>query len=371
MQNHCRTCMQLMIATFLLGVTLLALTPAPAAAATAGPAASSSTGGASAGSNTSNAGAIWGANYFPDAVLTSQEGKHLRFFSDLIKGKVVVINFIYTNCPDECALETARLREVQKILGDRVGKDVFIYSITIDPARDTVKVLKDYAEKFEAGPGWLFLTGKDADITQIRVKLGLYSAGDQAGKLQDHNLSLIIGNQATGQWMKVSPNENPYILATQVGSWLSNWKLPPKDLGNYSDAPKLRQISAGETLYRTRCSACHKIGQGAAAGSPDQHPIGPDLLDITKKRAHQWLIRWMMEPDKMLGEKDPLAMELLARYSNLPMPNMRLNGKDAQALLDYIDEESARVGRLKLPDNSQDHGHGHGLHEVPQPGAGH
>src|SRR6185369_17079836 len=64
-------------------------------------------------------GAVWGADYFPDVPLITSEGKQVRFFSDLIKGKVVAINFIYTNCPDACALETARLREVQRILGDR------------------------------------------------------------------------------------------------------------------------------------------------------------------------------------------------------------------------------------------------------------
>src|SRR5689334_9567 len=74
-------------------------------------------------------GAIWGADYFPDVPLITHEGKKVRFFSDLIKNKVVAINFIYTNCPDACSLETARLREVQKILGERVGRDVFIYSI--------------------------------------------------------------------------------------------------------------------------------------------------------------------------------------------------------------------------------------------------
>jgi protein SCO1 len=329
---------------FLLMLTLLALS------ATAAPAASSG----------SDGGAIWGASYFPDPALTSHQGKQLRFFSDLIKDKVVVINFIYTSCPDECALETARLRELQKILGDRVGKDVFLYSITIDPKNDSVKVLKDYAEKFEVGPGWLFLTGKDADITELRVKLGLYSPQDKDGKLQDHNLTLIIGNQKTGQWMRVSPHENPYIMATQVGSWLHNWKVPPKGGMNYADAPKVRNISAGETLYRTRCAACHKIGAQVTAGSPDQLPIGPDLLDVTRKRDPAWLTRWLMEPDKMLAEKDPLAMGLLALYNNLPMPNMRLEKKDVKSLLDYIDEESKRA----VHQQQHNHEHKHGLTET-------
>ena len=119
-------------------------------------------------------GSRWGASYFPNVRLTTQEGELVRFFDDLIKKKVVVINFIYTTCPDSCPLETARLVEVQRLLGDRVGRDIFIYSISIDPKRDTPEVLKEYAANYGVGPGWLFLTGKESDITLIRKKLGLY-----------------------------------------------------------------------------------------------------------------------------------------------------------------------------------------------------
>jgi nitrous oxide reductase accessory protein NosL len=81
-----------------------------------------------------------------------------------------------------------------------------------------------------------------------------------------------------------------------------------------------------------------------AAGA-GQRPIGPDLLNVTRNRNPVWLKRWLAEPDKMLAEKDPLAMGLLAQYNNVAMPNMRLNGKDIQALVDYIGEESARIER--------------------------
>src|SRR5947207_1478653 len=116
----------------------------------------------------------WGANYFPNIELITQEGKKVHCYDDLIKGKIVAIHLIYTTCQYSCPLETARLAQVQKILGDRMGKDVFFYSITIDPDHDTPPVLKEYAEKFSAGPGWLFLTGKQADIELISKKTGLY-----------------------------------------------------------------------------------------------------------------------------------------------------------------------------------------------------
>src|SRR5713101_8920088 len=75
----------------------------------------------------------WGADYFPNVQVTTQDGATVRFYDDLLKGKSVAINLIYTSCKDECPLETARLVQVQRLLGDRVGKDVFFYSISIDP----------------------------------------------------------------------------------------------------------------------------------------------------------------------------------------------------------------------------------------------
>src|SRR5258708_29573555 len=100
----------------------------------------------------------WGANYFPNVELTTQDGKVVHFYDDLIKGKIVVIDLIYTHCVDSCPLETARLVQVQKMLGDAVGKEIFFYSITLDPKRNTPAVLKDYADNDDEGPEWTFLT---------------------------------------------------------------------------------------------------------------------------------------------------------------------------------------------------------------------
>ena len=97
----------------------------------------------------------------------------VHLYDDLLKGKTVVVSLFYSECQDSCPLETARLVQVQHMLGDHVGKDVFFYSISIDPEHDTPAVLKAYAEKFHVGPGWLFLTGKKADIDLVGRKLGL------------------------------------------------------------------------------------------------------------------------------------------------------------------------------------------------------
>jgi len=119
--------------------------------------------------------------------------------------------------------------------------------------------------------------------------------------------------------------------------------LPPKEKRDYAEAPKVRNISKGEELYRTRCASCHPIGMKEAERA-EKRPLGPDLLGVTHKRDRAWLLRWMAEPDKMLAEKDPLAIKLLAEYNNLPMPNLGLNNEEIQDLLVYIDEESHRMG---------------------------
>jgi cytochrome oxidase Cu insertion factor (SCO1/SenC/PrrC family) len=132
------------------------------------------------GEDRSNGGAIWGANFFPNIALVSHRGERARFF-DLIRDKVVAVNFIYTSCSDSCPMETARMVEVQKLLGERMGKDVFFYSISIDPEHDTPARLAEYAQTWHTGPGWTFLTGKADDVTYLRKKLGVYETAARPG----------------------------------------------------------------------------------------------------------------------------------------------------------------------------------------------
>lgn len=281
----------------------------------------------------------WGADYFPNIPLLTQDGEKVYFFDDLIKDKVVAINFIFTGCTDSCPVETARLRQVQRILGDRVGQDIFFYSISIDPFNDTPTTLKRYAEKFGIGPGWTLLTGEPADIEQLRRSLGLYIEGLENGRSKDHNLSLIIGNQASGRWMKASPFESPYILADRLGNSLHNWKQASAKPLDYAQAPEVRPLSSGEQLFRTRCSSCHTVGNS----EPGQRAIGPDLLGVTRQRDAAWLARWLKEPDQMLAQKDPLAMLLYEQYNRLAMPNLRLSDGEVSALMNYLEEETARL----------------------------
>ena len=179
--------------------------------------------GAMSGTQAASADQPWGRNYFPNVPLITQTGKTVHFYDDLLKGKSVAINVIYTRCKDRCPLETAKLAQVQRLLGNRMGTDIFFYSISIDPEWDTPAVLREYAEKFSAGPGWLFLTGKREDIAAVQKKIGLYSRTDAVNP-DGHLPSLMIGNEPTGQWMLNSAVDNPRFLAITLTNFLIEWK---------------------------------------------------------------------------------------------------------------------------------------------------
>lgn len=140
--------------------------------------------------------------YFPNVSLTTQDGKVVRFYDDLIKNKVVVINAMYTVCTAICPSNTASLLNLQAALGPQVGKDIFIYSITLQPEIDDARALKAYAKKYGAQPGWTFLTGKRADIELLRRKLGFYDSDPVAdADISNHAGVFRIGNDRVGRWM--------------------------------------------------------------------------------------------------------------------------------------------------------------------------
>jgi protein SCO1/2 len=283
----------------------------------------------------------WGRDYFPNVELITHQGHKVRFFDDLIKDKVVVIDFIFTTCSSACPLETARLVEVQRALGDRVGRDVFMYSISIDPENDSPSVLARYAEKFKVRPGWLFLTGKPKDIQLLGKKLGVFIQG--TGPNSDHSLEIVVGNQATGQWMKRSPFETPAYLAAQIGSWLSNWAERDPNQNDYADAPRLRAMSEGESLFRGRCAPCHTIGQGELPREEFGPRPGPDLLGVTERHDVPWIERWIRDPEALLRSRDPEALALFARYDSVPMPNLQLGEPQTQAVIEYLKLENQRL----------------------------
>ena len=274
------------------------------------------------------AGSPWGADYFPNVPLITQDGATVHLYDDLLKGKKVAINLIYTSCKDECPLETARLVQVQQLLGDRVGKDLFFYSISIDPQRDTPAVLKAYAEKFGVGPGWLFLTGKEDDIKLVAKKLGLTRRRDALTR-DGHRPILMIGDEATGQWMRNSAVDSPRFLATTISNFMG-WKNRQPGR-SYTEVSGLPTLDTGAYVFQSRCSACHTVGKGDT--------VGPDLAGVTTRRERSWLVRYLRAPDQMLAEKDPIATALSAQFKNIAMPNLRLSDGEIAILLSFLEAQ--------------------------------
>lgn len=157
--------------------------------------------------------------YQPSAELVTHEGKSVRFYDDLVKGRVVLINMMFTSCASICPPMTANLVKVQKLLqqtlGPRLGKDVLMLSITVDPETDTPKVLKEYAARYKVGPGWYFLTGQKATVDALLAKLG--SSDPDKDR---HSGMLMIGNDAAHTWRKVFAMSDPADIAGAVEKML-------------------------------------------------------------------------------------------------------------------------------------------------------
>jgi protein SCO1/2 len=146
----------------------------------------------------SDAAGVAARNYFGDTVLVDQNGTGRKFYTDLLRGKIVIINSFFTTCPDVCPMMLHKLEEIQSALGDRVGKDIFIVSISVDPAVDTPARIREFVKPFHPRAGWSFLTGDRENVEQVLRKLGM-SVEDK----QDHSTLLLVGNEPTGYWKKL------------------------------------------------------------------------------------------------------------------------------------------------------------------------
>ena len=133
----------------------------------------------------------------PDVAVLDQDGRPLHFYTDLIKGKTVAINFIFTNCTTICPPLAATFARLQKELGEKAGKDVHLISISVDPVTDTPQRLKAWGAKFKAGPGWTFVTGEKQEMDKL-----LNALGAAVSKREDHTPALIIGSDSKGVWTR-------------------------------------------------------------------------------------------------------------------------------------------------------------------------
>jgi protein SCO1 len=135
--------------------------------------------------------------YFSDVELIDQDGQKVRFYTDVLKNKVVVINTFFTTCTNICPPMNRNFEKIQEALGERLGKDAFLISITVDPQTDTPTRLKEYSRRFHARPGWMFLTGSKENVDWALYKLGQY-----VETKNDHTSIFIIGNEPKGLWKK-------------------------------------------------------------------------------------------------------------------------------------------------------------------------
>ena len=160
----------------------------------------------------------------PDVPVLDQDGKSLRFYSDLVKDRVVAVNFVFTTCTTICPPMGANFAKLQKLLGERSGRDVHLISVSVDPTTDTPERMKAWAQKFGAGPGWTLVTGDRAEITRLLKSLGVYTAS-----ISDHTPLVLLGNDGSHQWMRAYGLAAPAKLAELIDSMAAKDKNATKE----------------------------------------------------------------------------------------------------------------------------------------------
>src|SRR5215207_3078223 len=163
-------------------------------------------------------------NYFPNFELVTHEGKKVRFYDDLIKDKIVVINFMYAQCEGICVPVTMKLKRVQEILADRVGRDIFMYSITLKPKEDTPEKLQHYMHMHKVKPGWTFLTGRPDEIEILRRKLGFSDGNPKLDKDLTNHIGMVKYGNERRQWWAMFPGMgNPSWMVKSI-LWMDERK---------------------------------------------------------------------------------------------------------------------------------------------------
>jgi protein SCO1/2 len=273
----------------------------------------------------------WNQGYLPNVPVVTQDGKTVRFYDDLIKGRTVLISFIFTSCPNICPVVTARLAQVQDKLGDAMGRDVSFLSISIDPETDTPAKLEAYAKTFGAGAGWTFVTGDGPTIAMLRHKLG-----ERSRKLVEHNNTVLLYNDATGEWSRDSAFSDLAVLAANIRAMNPAASASPATQDATVRETSITLDLPGQSLFIKTCAACHTVGNGDR--------VGPDLASLSRRRSREWTVRYLMAPETMRKEGDPVALDLAARFPAVRMPTLSLSAEDSGDLIAYIDAMTYAAG---------------------------
>jgi protein SCO1/2 len=160
--------------------------------------------------------------FFSDRRLITHRGKEVEFFSDVLKDRVVLINFFFIHCSDSCPTQSSKLSEVQALLEGLVGRDIHLVSISVDPEKDTPEELDKYAGHFNAGKGWTFLTGKKENVDAVVRRLGQLTP-----TAQTHTTLFMLGNVRTGHWIKLHPDAAPATIAARLRALASETSPTP------------------------------------------------------------------------------------------------------------------------------------------------
>jgi len=162
--------------------------------------------------------------HLPNLPMITHEGKRVMFYDDLVKDKVVTLNFFFTRCDELCPLVTANLAKVQKLLGDQVGRDIQMYSFTLKPEEDTVEAIRNYRKSYGAGPGWTFLTAKPEDMEHLRRAIGFTYPDPAIDKDKTQHIGNIrYGNEPLMYWAACPGMAHAKFVAETLG-----WMIHPR-----------------------------------------------------------------------------------------------------------------------------------------------
>jgi protein SCO1/2 len=151
-----------------------------------------------------------------DLELIDKDGRTLRFESEAVGQRIVAIDFVYTTCTTICPILSAIMAQVQEQMAGRLGEEVRLISISIDPTRDTPRRLTDYAKKFDAGPDWVWLTGRKSTVDEVLIELGAYTPD-----YIDHPPMLVIGDAKRGKWSRLIGLPSPDDVAARLQALLA------------------------------------------------------------------------------------------------------------------------------------------------------
>lgn len=179
----------------------------------------------------------------PDVPLLTHEGKPVRFYSDLVKNRLVLVSMMYAQCNDRCPPMTQTLRRVQDALGDRMGRDVFMVSITLLPEFDRPPDLRAYMDQHRVGPGWTFLTGTKADVEQVRLGMGFFDPDPRVDADLGQHIGMVrIGNDALNRWCMASLLQEPALVLEAMTA------VDPVSRARGRAAPGLAQTQASAAI---------------------------------------------------------------------------------------------------------------------------